>query len=114
MVDTHVSQRKIRSMHEPRFWGGGIAVLLLLLFCVGFVSAALPEETEHPGYYDGDGDDAVMVPERFAPVVDLALTAAPTTQLVQTAHTPGVPETRVSPACPGRDEPTAPRSPPLA
>jgi hypothetical protein len=101
-------------MHEPRFWRGDVAVLLFLLLGVGFVSAVLPGETEQAGYYDGDGDDAAVAPERFALVVDLALTAAPTTQLTRTSHALGGSAARVSPPLPGRDEPPALRSPPAA
>jgi len=42
---------------------------------VGLVSAALPDDADDYGYYDGDGDDAVAAPERLAVLVDLVVSA---------------------------------------
>ena len=62
-------------MLAHRCWPGFLAILLLLGIGVGLVSAALPDDADDYGYYDGDGDDAVAAPERFAVLVDLVISA---------------------------------------
>jgi len=62
-----------------RGWLGFLSILLLFCIGVGLVSAALPDDSNTdsiaPGYYDGDGDDAVVAPERMAVLVDLVFGA---------------------------------------
>jgi len=58
-----------------RCWPGFLAILLLLCIGVGLLSAALPDDADDYGYYDGDGDDAVAAPERLAVLVDLVVSA---------------------------------------
>ena len=62
-------------MRPYRLWPGFLATLLLLGIGVGLVSAALPDDSDDYGYYDGDGDDAVAAPERLDVLVDLAVGA---------------------------------------
>jgi len=58
-----------------RLWSGFLTILLLLCIGVGLVSAALPDDADDYGYYDGDGDDAIAAPERLAVLVDLVVSA---------------------------------------
>jgi hypothetical protein len=58
-----------------RLWPGFLPVLLLWCIGLGLVSAALPDDADDYGYYDGDGDDAVAAPERLAVLVDLVVGA---------------------------------------
>ena len=62
-------------MRAQRGWPGFLAILLLLCIGVGLVSAALPDDSDDYGYYDGDGDDAGVAPERLAVLVDLVVSA---------------------------------------
>jgi hypothetical protein len=67
-------------------WPGFLAVLLLLCIGVGLVSAALPDDADDYGYYDGDGDDAVAAPERLAVLVDLVVRARGETTPIRTSE----------------------------
>lgn len=74
----------MRGVRVPRLWPGFLAILLLLCIGVGLVSAALPDDAEDSGYYDGDGDDAVATPQRLAILVDVAVSARAGTVPVRT------------------------------
>jgi hypothetical protein len=77
---SHRQETDWREAYAPgvrahRLWPGFLAIFLLLCIGVGLVSAALPDDSDDYGYYDGDGDDAVAAPERLAVLVDLAVSA---------------------------------------
>jgi hypothetical protein len=69
-----------------RLWPGFFSILLLLCIGVGLVSAALPDDADDCGYYDGDGDDAVAAPERLAVLVDLVFGARGETTPIRTSE----------------------------
>lgn len=110
-VESPVNRRIIPSMRAGSPRPGSIAVLLLLCMGVGVVSAALFGDTDDPGYYDGDGDDAA-VPQRFEVQSNVVICAA---GLVRELPTPGSVESSVAAGPPLIIEPSRPpllRSPP--
>jgi hypothetical protein len=101
-------------MRSPRLWPGVLSILLLLCIGIGLVSAALPDDVDDSGYYDGDGDDAAVAPERLTMWMDLAVDARATVMPVRT------PEAFENPAAPipapvvEQSSPPLLRSPPLS
>src|SRR5262249_14785418 len=63
----------IQHVRAPRVWPGVVSILVLCGIGFGLVSAALLDEVNDSGYYDGDDDDAAVAPERLAVRVDIAL-----------------------------------------
>ena len=89
----------------------GLAVL------AGGCATAVPDDTDADsiasGYYDGDGDDAVVAPERMAVLVDMAFGAR---AVVLPERAPDALESPVETAIPPIVEQSPPpplRSPPL-
>jgi len=61
-------------VRASRLWPG-VSIVLLCCLGLGLVSAALPDDANDAGYYDGDGDDAVVAPERLAALLDMVIDA---------------------------------------
>src|SRR5262245_31631425 len=108
----------IRDVRLPHRWLGFVSILLLILIGVGLISAAVPDEANADsiasGYYDGDGDDAVVAPERLAVLVDMAFGAR---GVVLPERAPDALASPVETAIPPIVEQSPPpplRSPPLA
>jgi hypothetical protein len=107
MYDPHV-----RSLRLPL---GVLAILLLALIGVGLISLALPDAAADTGYYDGDGDDAAVAPERLAVLADLAVcTDAAVLPVVWTSSTFEVPAAPLTPSIAQQSPPPPLRSPPDA
>jgi len=96
------------------FWSGSLAILLLLCIGVGLVSAALPDDSDNYGYYDGDGDDAVAAPERLAVLVDLAVSARGAPTPIRTSESFEAPATPAVRPLALESPPPLLRSPPTA
>jgi hypothetical protein len=97
-----------------RLWPGLLAILLLLCIGVGLVSAALPDDADDYGYYDGDGDDAVAAPERLAVLVDLAVTARGDSTPIRTSDAFEAPAFPAPRPIARQSPPPLLRSPPIA
>ena len=96
-----------------RLWAYLVAAQVLLCIGTGLVSIVLPEESGlPPGYYDGDGDDAGATSERFAGIVEFALSGRPTPLPILTRGLLGLAVAPVSQPNPGRSQPPLLRSPP--
>jgi hypothetical protein len=98
--------------HGPsRRWACLVAAQILLCIGVGLASIVFPEESNPPpGYYDGDGDDAVTTPERiFSNVV---LPDQPTQLPILTHVLLGLAVAPVSQSSSSRSQPPLSRSPP--
>jgi len=96
-----------------RLWAGLLSILLLCCLGLGLVSAALPDDANDTGYYDGDGDDAVVAPERLAALLDMAIDArvmVTSIQAPETCEDPALPTVRPIDA---QSPPPLLRSPPL-
>jgi hypothetical protein len=65
----------MRLVRATRLWPGLLSLLLLCCIGAGLVSVALPDDATNTGYYDGDGDDAAVAPERLAALLDIAIEA---------------------------------------
>ena len=65
----------IGGVRASRLWPGLLSILLLGCLGLGLVSAALPDDSNDTGYYDGDGDDAAVAPERLAALQDMVIDA---------------------------------------
>jgi hypothetical protein len=96
------------------FWPGFFAILLLLCIGVGLVSAAIPDDSDDYGYYDGDGDDAVAAPERLAVLVDLFVGARGETTPIRTSEVFEGPAIPVARPIVRQWPPPLLRSPPIA
>src|SRR5262245_5288189 len=109
-------RRIIRDVLLPSSWLGFLSVLLLILIGVGLISAAVPDDTDPnsiaSGYYDGDGDDAVVAPERMAVLVDMAF-GARALVLLERAPAFEIPVDVVAPPIAEQSPPPPLRSPPL-
>jgi hypothetical protein len=108
-----MSASKERTRPRPRFWAS-LAVAGVLL-CIGthLVSLVLPEDSDlPPGYYDGDGDDAVSTSERFAGIVDLALDNQGSPLPIRTHASLAHAAAPISQPTPDRPQPPLLRSPP--
>lgn len=101
-------------MRAQGFWPGVLAILLLLCIGVGLVSAAIPDDSDDYGYYDGDGDDAVAAPERLAVLVDLVVSARGESTPIRTSDAFEGPPTSVCQPIVQQSVPPLLRSPPIA
>jgi alkanesulfonate monooxygenase SsuD/methylene tetrahydromethanopterin reductase-like flavin-dependent oxidoreductase (luciferase family) len=97
-----------------RLWPGVLSILLLSCLGLGLVSAALPDDADDYGYYDGDGDDAVAAPERLAVLVDLVVSARGETTPIRTSEAFEGPAVSVARPIVLESPPPLLRSPPAA
>jgi hypothetical protein len=90
-----------------------LSILLLCCIGLGLASAALPDDANDAGYYDGDGDDAVVAPERLAALLDMAIEARVAVISIpppEASKDPALPTVRLIDA---QSPPPLLRSPPL-
>jgi hypothetical protein len=57
--------------------GWPVAILLLFGIATALIASGLPGESEHPGYYDGDDDDAGIPPSPLVLGLDIGAPAEP-------------------------------------
>jgi hypothetical protein len=105
--------RIICVVRAPRLWPGLLSILLLCCIGFGLVSAALPDDANDPGYYDGDGDDAVVAPERLAALLDMAIEARVAVISIPTPEASKDPALPTVPLIDAQSPPPLLRSPPL-
>jgi hypothetical protein len=104
----------IQSVRVARLCPGFLTICLLVCIGVGLVSAALPDDPEDSGYYDGDGDDDAATPQRLAILIDVAVSARAGTTPVRTPEAFDVPAPPIPTPTARRSQPPLLRSPPFA
>lgn len=104
----------IQVVRASRLCPGFLVILLFICIGIGLVSAALPDDPGNSGYYDGDGDDAAATPERFALLIDVAVSARADTTPVRTPEAFDVPAAPIPTPTARRSQPPLLRSPPFA